>query len=125
MAKPLPEQWLEAKYAEAKAQDLRRSIEDQLVALLAVNPDIEGTTNHDVDGFKVKVTTRLNSKVDADLVQEIAAEHGLEDHLPTLFRWKPEISLTKWRATSNNVTGVLARAITTKAARPSFAIEEK
>jgi len=72
--------------------------------------------------FTVKVTTRLNRKVDADLVQEIANEYGVQYVLSELFRWKPDINLTAWKNSPKDVTKLLSKAITTTASRPSFSI---
>ena len=43
-------------------------------------------------------------KVNSDKLQELAAEHGLTDHLPSLFRWKPEINMTVWKAADASIT---------------------
>ena len=66
----------------------------------------------------------MNRKVDVDLLQEIAAEHGLEDHLGSLFRWKPELNVKAWQQADDSITLPLSGAITTKPGRPSFSIEE-
>ena len=121
----LAAQWLLAKANEADAIARRREIEDALCDQLNHRPNNEGTVNHEIGPYKVKITTRFNQKVDADLAQEIAAEHGLSDHLAILFRWKPEINAAKWKATDKSITDKLARAITTTPGRPSFSIEHK
>jgi hypothetical protein len=121
----LCEQWLEAKAAEAAAIATRRKVEDDLCAALNHRPNAEGTVNHEAGPYRVKIVTRFNQKVDSDLLQEIAAEHGLDEHLPNLFRWKPEIIAAKWKAAHHNITDKLARAVTTTPGRPSFSIEQK
>ena len=50
-----------------------------------VPEDLEGTFNSEAPGYKVKIVGRMNRKIDGDKIQEIAAEHGLSDHLATLF----------------------------------------
>ena len=117
--------WAEAKQAEADAVARRRSIEDKLVALMGIKETEEGTKNLETTNYAIKVTSRLNRKVDADLVQEIAAEHGLSAHLSHLFRWKPEINMTAWKAADESITRPLLGAITTTAGRPSFSITTK
>jgi hypothetical protein len=114
--------WLQAKQAETMAVETRRQIEDELVKWLAIDEATEGTTNVDIDRFHVKVVSRLNRKVDAERVQEIAAEHGLTEHLSALFRWKPEINMTAWKSSDQAITRPLLDAITTTAGRPSFSI---
>ena len=114
--------WLKAKEAEQKAVETRREIEDKLSKLLAIDDSIDGTTRV-IDGdLSVKITTRLNRKVDSGKLQDLAAEHGLSDHLPTLFRWKPEIDMKNWRNADESITKPLLDAITTTPSRPSFAI---
>lgn len=121
----LVEQWLDAKTRETEAVASRRHIEDQMALELGVRPNQEGTQNHEIAGYQIKIVSRFAQKVDSDLVQEIAAEHGLENHLPSLFRWKAEINASNWKAASPQITDVLARAVTTTPSRPSFAITQK
>tara|TARA_R110000796_G_scaffold19029_6_gene57263 strand:- start:278 stop:676 length:399 start_codon:yes stop_codon:yes gene_type:complete len=114
--------WLKAKEAEQKAVETRRELEDKLSKLLAIDDSIDGTTRV-IDGdLSVKITTRLNRKIDSGKLQDLAAEHGLSDHLPTLFRWKPEIDMKNWRNAAETITKPLLDAITTTPSRPSFAI---
>jgi hypothetical protein len=117
------ESWLEAKEEERMAVEARRAVEDQLISGLNIVEQMEGTFNSKtLTGHQIKITGRLNRKVDADKVQELAAEHGLSEHLSSLFRWKPEINLTAWKATAPEITVLLADAITVSASRPSFSI---
>jgi len=118
----LAAEWIEAKAAEAQAVENRRIIEDKLTELANLDIQKEGTKTLNAAGFSVKITTRLTRKVDSDLVQEIAAEHGLELYLPSLFRWRPEINATNWKGAMPDVTDKLSKAITTTAGRPSYSI---
>ena len=118
----LAQQWIDAKDAEAQAVAHRRAIEDELIALLG-EPKDEGTFNYETDQLKVTVTQRMTRRVDADLLQEIAIDAGLFDHLKDLFRWKPEINMRAWRDSDPAITGALAAAITTTPSKPSFKIE--
>ena len=120
----LYQQWIEAKEYERLAVERRREIEDQLAIDLKINPNQDKSQTFDADGYKVKITTRLTRKIDADRLQEIAAENGLSAHLSTLFRWKPEINAAAWKAAADNITRPLLDAIETKPGRPSFNIEE-
>ena len=115
--------WLAAKEAEKVAVETRRAIEDQIAAAIAVAPDFEGTKNITDGGYKIKVVYRINHKISGDSLQEIAAEHGSSAWLSTLFRWKPEISASAWKAAPAEITAPLLGAITTTAGRPSFSIE--
>ena len=115
--------WLELKQVEAEAAKARREIEDEIFSSMDLSEGGEGSTTTESDGFKIKVTQRLTRTVDADSLQEIAAEEGLSEHLSSLFRWKPSLDMNRWKATAAEITGPLEAAITTKAGRPSFSIE--
>ena len=116
-------EWLEAKEAERVAVEKRRDLEDLMRKVASIRDDTEGTETLALEGFRVKVVGRIDRKVDADKVQELAAEHGLTDHLSTLFRWKPEINMAIWKASDERITRPLAGAITAKPGRPSFTID--
>jgi hypothetical protein len=118
------EAWMAAKEAEREAVEERRTLEDELVRQLRID-DKEGSKTIKEDGFIIKVTNRYNRRIDADLLQDIAAEHGLSDHLGSLFRWKPDIDSRAWKAADESITNPLAQAITTTPGRPSFNITKK
>lgn len=117
--------WHRAKQAETDAIAERRRIEDKMVEMLALDPNKDGTTTIENGDFIVKVTQRIDRKVDSEMLQDIAAEHGLSDHLASLFRWKPDINAKAWAAADSNITTPLASAITAKPSRPSFSITKK
>lgn len=119
----LYEMWIDAKKAEAAAIEARRAIEDKLASEYGITETDEGSRTIEAEGFKVKITCRMNRSIDADALQEIAAEHGLASHLGDLFRWKPEINSKAWKEASDGITAPLLAAITTKPGRPSFSIE--
>lgn len=121
----LAREWESAKAAEAKAVAIRRAIEDKLTELLALPKDLDGSKNENVGQYKIKVTGRLDRKINSDKLQELAQEAGLSDHLGSLFRWKPEINMTAWKAAHESITAPLLDAITTTAGRPSYAITRK
>ncbi|HSG60983.1 MAG TPA: hypothetical protein VLA24_06055 [Pseudomonadales bacterium] len=119
----LSDAWLQAKEAERMAVEARRAVEDELIKAFRISEQMEGIFNAKTDnGHHIKIVGRLSRKVDADKVQELAAEHGLTEHLSSLFRWKPEINATAWKATSPEITVLLADAVTVTASRPSFSI---
>jgi hypothetical protein len=121
----LYQEWLDAKAAEKKAMDERRSIEDKLVKALGIPQTLDGTQNIEADGFKVKIVGRLDKKVNSEKLQDLAAEYGLTDHLSSLFRWKPEINASAWKSADPRITAPLLEAITTSNGRPSFTITKE
>tara|TARA_R110000772_G_scaffold126776_1_gene233871 strand:- start:232 stop:606 length:375 start_codon:yes stop_codon:yes gene_type:complete len=116
--------WLEAKSDEKRATEKRRVIEDKL-AKTFVSDNFKGTMSISDKGFKVKIVERLTSKVDGDKLQDLATEAGLTEHLGQLFRWVPSINMAAWKAADSSITNALLGAVTTKAGRPSFNIEEE
>jgi hypothetical protein len=121
----LYQQWLDAKQMEAHAIQARRAVEDQLVKQFKVPDDLDGTTTETDGGYKIKIDGRINRKINSDKLQELAIEHGLTEHLSSLFRWKPEIAMTAWKAADKTITTPLLDAITATPGRPSFTITLK
>lgn len=122
----LAEHWLELKELEKQATEKRREVEDQLAKALKIPENLDGTENFDLpEGVKIKIVGRMTRKVDSDKLQELAAEHGLTEHLSSLFRWSAEINAAVWKASSPAITEPLLDAITTKAGRPSFSITKE
>jgi hypothetical protein len=126
MLDDLAKKWLNAKEVEAMAVARRRKLEDELTSLIGVAENMEGTENVETDGgYQIKITGRINRKVDGARIQEIAAEEGLEEHLSSLFRWKPEINMSAWKSADKSITGPLLRGITTQPGRASFTITQE
>lgn len=121
----LSSMWLMAKQAEAAATTDRRNIEDRMRELAGIGENLDDSETLKVTGYKVKISGRIDRKVDAEKVQDLAAEHGLTHHLSSLFRWKPEINMSAWKSADESITGPLLGAITTKPGRPSFSIEQE
>lgn len=123
--KSLSADWLRFKIDEENATTERRKIEDQMVKLLAIPDNFEGTETAESEGFVVKVSGRIDRKVDSNKLQELALESGLSDQLPNLFRWKPEVNMAAWKAADKSITQLLAGAITAKPGRSTFKITIK
>ena len=117
------EAWQQAKMEETAATIRRRAVEDKMLEAMQLDEAGEDTTTvQPASGIVVKIVRRIDRKVDAEKLQEIAIEHGLMDHLSSLFRWKPEINATAWKQADPAITRPLADAITAKPGRPSFKI---
>jgi hypothetical protein len=121
----LAAEWSTAKEAERAAIERRREIEDAIARLMKLPADLDGTERLDADGWDVKVTGRIDRKVDTEALQELARDAGLTDHLTALFRWKAEINAKAWDRADESITRPLTGAITSKPGRPSFAITKK
>ena len=121
----LYQQWMEVKAAEAEMTARRRAIEDEMTKSLQITEDWEGSYTMKDGGFKVNIKRAFTRKVDGKKLSAIASEFGLQDYLPTLFRWKPEIDMKAWKDTEPSITDKLAQAVTTTPGRVSFKIEEE
>ena len=118
--------WLNAKHTEETAVKVRLDLEDQMVKEFNVSETLDGTKNITTsDGYLIKVVGRMTRKINAEKLQELAEEHGLSDHLSSLFRWKPEINSEQWAAADSSITTPLLDAITTTSGRPTFKITIK
>jgi len=118
-------QWLHWKAAEEQAQTERRKVEDQIRKAANIAEDLDGTETLEAEQYVVKIAGRIDRKIDSEKLQDLAAEAGLSAHLGSLFRWKPEINMSAWKAADESITRPLAGAITAKAGRPSFKITIK
>lgn len=119
------QKWLNAKAAEKKAIEERRMLEDVIVAQFNIDATQEKSNTVKQGGYKINITTRLSQKIDSELLQEIAAEHGTSEHLSSLFSWTPKLVKKEWNATNESITAPLLKAFTTKAARPTFKITKE
>lgn len=117
-------EWMHQKKIERKASEMRREIEDRLNEILEISETREGTTTKKQGSKKIIATSRINRKVNADILQEIAAENGI-DHviLGQLFSWEPKLKMKEWKAANEEITDKLSAAITSKPGRPSYKIE--
>ena len=120
----LSQRWLQEKHKEDAAKEERRKIEDEMLALAHIPENADGTNTLRLDSCTIKIVGRIDRKVDSDKLQELAAEHGLSEHLSSLFRWKPELNMAVWKAANEAITKPLAPAITAKPGRPSFSITQ-
>ena len=125
MLDDLSARWLRAKEIERQSIEERRKIEDKLMSLIGIPETLDGTETADTGVYKIKIVGRMNRKVDADKLNELAIENGLEAHLQNLFRWKPEINMKAWVAADNSITSPLLDAITTTPGRASFTITKE
>jgi hypothetical protein len=121
----LYDQWIHAKEQERIAVKRRREIEDLLLRESVLPADFEGTESRTDGEYHIKIVGRVSRSVDTDLLQQLAAEAGLFEHLHSLFRWKAEINKGVWESAAPEITGPLAGAITARPGRPSFTIKKE
>ena len=114
--------WADLKAAEQLATLRRREVEDEIAERLAIKIDLSGTETAKAGRCIIKISGRIDRKVDAGRLQELAYENGLSDLLPALFRWKPEVNMAAWNTADEATKNALSGAITAKPGRPSFSI---
>ena len=121
----LAAEWETAKNEERQATARRRGAEDKLAEAMRLAKNLEGTVKEITQLYEIKVAGRIDHKIDSAKLQSLAEEAGLTEHLSSLFRWKPELNMSAWKAAHGSITGPLLDAITTTASRPSFLITRK
>jgi len=120
----IAQQWREAKAAEEAARQARLEAEKLLLECMGKLAD-EGKQHQDTTWFRVTVTTRINRKVDSEILEKI------QDQIPlpiraNVLRYKPELDLKEMRYLQNNepaLYAILAQAITATPAKPSISVE--
>lgn len=118
----LAEAWKAAKASENEFTEKRRSIEDEIIAVMGFPETTEGTRR----AGDLKVTYKLNKKVDIDELNRIVTENDLPREVYTsCFRWSAEVSKRGFASTHESITSKLEGAIVTKPARPSVTIDSK
>ena len=117
----LAELWLKHKEAERKAIEDRRAVEDKIKEMEKLAEDFLGTYTPK-SNFKIKISSRLNRKIDVAKLEDIVVEHNLQTEAGLLFRWQPEINTKLWDVTDKKIINILEQAITTKPMRASFSI---
>jgi len=117
--------WELAKADEKEAVEKRRILEDQMAALIGLNPEFDGTASIDADDYVIKVVGRLNHKVNSEVLDDIIRENGAEELAHEFFRFKPELNLRAWKQANDETQAMFFEAITTSASRPSFSITVK
>ena len=111
-----------AKQEESEAKRTRLALEERLCGLIDIKKT--GTTKIEAHGHTVKIVSRESHSIDAAMLEEIAAENNLEQHLATFFRWKPEINKKVWDNADEKQRLPFTQAITTKTGKPSVSITE-
>lgn len=126
MIDKLCQEWLDAKMHERSVIARRREIEDSLVEALRINDKSEGTKRIESSGYNIAVEFKVNRKVDAKKLIEVAAANGIgNDILQQIFRWKPEINMRDWKSADRSIILALSNAVTTSEARPSVTITKE
>ena len=119
----LVNQLYEAKLAEQSAKEYRVGLEAQLAEKLGVPEDWEGTQTRGVGLFKVKLSRKMNIKIDANRLREQARVNNILPMMDLLFRWKPEIDKKKWDMADEKVKLAFAPAIEVTPGKASFSVE--
>lgn len=116
-------QLYEAKLAEQVAKEYRLGLEAQLAEKLGVPKDWEGTQTRPVGEFRVKLSRKMNVKIDANRLREQARVNNILPMVDLLFRWKPELNKEKWNMADEKVKLAFAPAIEVTPGKASFSIE--
>jgi hypothetical protein len=124
--------WRDAKAAAASAVIAERNLRAEMVALCFPEAKI-GTNNLDIgQGYKLKYVKSLNYKLDTGDVDAVTGLSNTDRALDTirstgnegafiadrLVKWKPELSLTEYKALSDTFKKIINTVVTTSDASP-------
>lgn len=116
----------ELKQQEQAANAARVEAEKQLLARLG-EMDAEGTSKFEAGQYQITVRCSVTRSVDREALERVAGQ--IPQAIATqLFRWKPELDTRVLRSVQSmqpELYGVIAQAITIKAAKPSISIERR
>lgn len=116
--KTLCRQYQLAKENEQLAKEGRLEAEKALLDAIRLEKQ-EGTETFATEGFKIKVTSKLNRSLDFPAYQAL----DLGDNL-AFVTLKPEIDLKRLRAIEMVDPAIVASCVTVKPAKPSIKVEE-
>lgn len=116
-------QLYEAKLAEQAAKEYRLGLEAQLAEKLGVPEGWEGTQTRAVGLYRVKLSRKMNVKIDANRLREQARVNDILPMVDLLFRWKPELDKKKWETADEKVKLAFAPAIEVTPGKASFNVE--
>lgn len=117
----IAEELFAAKQAEREANEKRVALEEELIAILGQKE--EGAQTHQVGGYKITITGKLNRKIDWDMFDSAIAARIPESMHPV--KIKRELDETGVKYLANNepqLYKVLASALTIKPAKTAVTI---
>lgn len=112
----------EAKQVEQAAKNVRTALEAELAQVIGVPDDWEGTKSNTVGNYRVKLTRKMNVKIDTTKLRELAIINNITPVLETCFRWKPEIVKREWDKADAEVRTKLSEALEMTPGKASFAV---
>jgi hypothetical protein len=113
-----------AKQQEQAAKERRVMFEAELAKAIALPDEWEGTKTKAVGEFKVKLTRRMNYKIDANKLREQARVYNILPMLDKLFSWKPEVVRTEWKEADEKTRLAFAPAMEVTPGKASFTVEK-
>jgi hypothetical protein len=114
-----------AKRNEMDCIAIRRELEDRLRTLLGIDDSQHGVKTFYGGMYSLKVTPRIDYKVDAPMLKSIAAAAGLEHYIYSMFRWKAEVNMREWKEAPIEVRMLFSDAVTAKPGRAAFIVERQ
>ena len=111
-----------AKQAEEEAKARRVALEADLAAAIGLPDDWEGAKTNNVGAYKVKLTRRMNVKIDPIRLRELARVNNILPTMERCFRWKPEIVKKEWDKADERARTLLAPAMEITPGKASFVV---
>lgn len=111
--------WIAAKEAERLAIQHRREL-DAVIVQMSSQKD-EGSVSSTAGDYAVKVTFKLDRKLDTEALQ--VAWASVPPAAQAAVKWKADLSLTAFKNLDQGSAHELEKYITTKPASPSVSVE--
>lgn len=113
----------QVKEEERQVKLKRLNLEAAMAQAIGIPENWEGSLTNHVGQYKVRVSRKMNVKINSEKLTDCAQKNGLTPQLQTLFRWKPEINKSAWDAADRKVIAALAPAIESTPGKATFNIE--
>ena len=110
------------KQDEQNVRNKRMALETELATVISVPDDWEGNKTNTVGDYKVKLTRKMNVKIDELKLRELAIVNNITPALETCFRWKPELNKREWDAADPDIRVKLSAAMEVTPGKASFTV---
>lgn len=110
----------EVKREESAIKERRMALEEELARAVGMPEDFEGSQTRQVGRYKVKLTRRMNVKVDPVKLTELARVNNILPVMERCFRKKWELNRLEWIRADEKARLILAPAMETTPGKATF-----
>ena len=121
--KGLAKDWKFQQVRRNDAANVMKEIEEEIASILQVPHDMVGTRTHGEEGLEIKITGKMNHKVDQKELHELAERHNKMDVLNDYYRINVSLDVAGWKKANQDIVKALSPTSTSKPAKLSFKID--